>query len=64
MITKTELENNIRELREQLEQEKKNDEYHRQAREVYSIYQSYVAAGFTEEQAWEIIITHINNIKK
>lgn len=66
--TKAELEQEIAESRNQiaaLKQELENanriESKNQSAAELYEVYQSYVTAGFTEEQAWELIKILINN---
>ncbi len=61
--TKTELEAEIRALKQQLEEQKQTEEYDKMANNIRNIYTSFVKAGFTEEQAWEylITITKMNN---
>jgi hypothetical protein len=53
--TKAQLETEIKELRLELENQSKNDEYLKMAQNVYDVYLSFTAVGFTEAQAWEII---------
>lgn len=66
--TKAELEQEIEESRKQitaLKQELENanriESKNQSAAELYEVYQSYVTAGFTEEQAWELTKILINN---
>ena len=66
--TKAELEQEIAESRNQiaaLKQELENanriESKNQSAAELYEVYQSYVTAGFTEEQAWELTKILINN---
>ena len=66
--TKAELEKEIVDSRNQIdalkcELEKANrvESKNESAAELYEMYQSYVTAGFTEEQAWELIKILINN---
>lgn len=66
--TKAELEQEIAESRKQitaLKQELENanriESKNQSAAELYEVYQSYVTAGFTEEQAWELTKILINN---
>jgi hypothetical protein len=53
--TKAQLETEIKELRLELENQSKHDKYFETAQNVYDIYLSFTAVGFTEAQAWEII---------
>mgnify|MGYP000866498244 CR=1 FL=1 len=59
--TKAELEQEIKELKQQLESAKTKESYDNSAKETKAMYDSYVKAGFTEEQAWTIIMTLISN---
>lgn len=66
--TKAELEKEIADSRNQIdalkcELEKANrvESKNESAAELYEMYQSYVIAGFTEEQAWEMTKILINN---
>ncbi len=66
--TKAELEKEIADSRNQIdalkcELEKANrvESKNESAAELYEMYQSYVTAGFTEEQAWELTKILINN---
>lgn len=59
--TKAELEQEIKDLKQQLESAKTKESYDNSAKETKAMYDSYVEAGFTEEQAWTIIMTLISN---
>lgn len=66
--TKAELEQEIENSRHQidaLKQELENanriESKNQSATELYEMYQSYVTAGFTGEQAWELTKILINN---
>ena len=66
--TKTELEKEIADSRNQIdalkcELEKANrvESKNESATELYEMYQSYVTAGFTKEQAWELTKILITN---
>ena len=39
------------------EERKRKAEQDEAAREIYSLYKSFVKGGFTEEQAWEMLMT-------
>lgn len=55
----------MRSLEEQREQALKDEKFDEGAKELHRMYTSYINAGFTEEQAWEltrIIVT--NGTKK
>lgn len=45
----------MRSLEEQREQALKSEKYDESATELHNLYESYVKAGFTEEQAWELV---------
>lgn len=67
--TKAELEKEIADSRNQIdalkcELEKANrvESKNESAAELYEMYQSYVTAGFTQEQAWELTKILINNV--
>ena len=66
--TKAELEkeicdnqNEIREIKSELEKANRVETKDNAAVELYEMYESYVKAGFTEEQAWELTRIIINN---
>lgn len=59
--TKAELEAEIKNLKEQLENKKKEEQFDDCAKNCHSMYASYVKAGFTEEQAWELTKNLITN---
>lgn len=66
--TKAELEKEIADSRNQidalecdLEKANRVESKNKSAAELYEMYQSYVTAGFTEEQAWELTKILINN---
>mgnify|MGYP000956434109 FL=1 len=59
--TKAELEQEIKDLKQQLESAKTKESYDNSAKETKAMYDSYVKAGFTKEQAWTIIITLVSN---
>ena len=66
--TKAELEKEIADIRNQIdalkcELEKANrvESKNESAAELYKMYQSYVTAGFTQEQAWELTKILITN---
>lgn len=47
-------------LKEEMELEQREENQRKTAEEVRGVYQSYLDAGFTEEQAWEIFMTILN----
>lgn len=66
--TKAELEkeicdnqNEIRLLKHELEKANRVESKDNAATELYEMYESYVKAGFTDEQAWELTRIIINN---
>lgn len=54
----------MRSLEEQREQAIKDEKYDESAKELFNIYQSYIKAGFTEEQAWTLVTIQITNATK
>ena len=50
--------------KEEIAQQQKDEEHLKQAKGVFSVYSSFISAGFTYEQAWEILITLIKNNKQ
>lgn len=54
----------MRSLEEQREQALKNEKYDESATELFNIYKSYIKAGFTEEQAWELVTIQLTNATK
>lgn len=54
----------MRSLEEQREQAIKDEKYDESAKELFNIYQSYIKAGFTEEQAWTLDTIQITNAIK
>ena len=50
-------EGQIRQLKEDLEREKRMESNLKAAEEVRELYQSFIEAGFDEEQAWELFMT-------
>lgn len=51
-------------LEEQREQALKEEQYDETANQLFAIYQSYIKAGFTEEQAWELVTIQLTNATK
>lgn len=51
-------------LEEQREQALKDEKYDESATELFNIYKSYIKAGFTEEQAWELVTIQLTNATK
>ena len=55
----------MRQLEEQREKALKKEKYDESAVELHDLYESYIKAGFTEEQAWELTrIIIANGTKK
>ncbi len=54
----------MRSLEEQREQALKEEKYDESATELFNIYKSYIKAGFTEEQAWELVTIQLTNATK
>lgn len=59
--TKAQLEAEIAELRLQLNSQTKAEKYDDAATDIYNMYQSFIKAGFSDEQAWELVKTITNN---
>ena len=60
--TKAELEVEIKSLKDELDAQSKKEQLDKAATDLRKNYDSFVNAGFSEEQAWEITRTLINNI--
>lgn len=58
--TKAELESEIKELKAQISNQEKVEQCDRAASDLRQMYESYVNAGFTEEQAWELLTIQLN----
>ena len=58
--TKAELEVEIRELKAQLSEQSKVEQFDKCATDMRNVYESYINAGFTEKEAWEIFITQVS----
>lgn len=59
--TKAQLEQEIKDLKSQLDSVSKDEQNDKAAQELRSAYASYIRAGFTEEQAWTLVITIVSN---
>jgi uncharacterized protein YlxW (UPF0749 family) len=59
--TKAQLEQEIKDLKGQLESVSKDEQNDKAAQELRSVYESYIRAGFTDEQAWTLVITLVSN---
>lgn len=51
----------MRQLEEQREEALKTEKYDEGAVELKNMYDSYIRAGFSEEQAWELTIIIVSN---
>jgi hypothetical protein len=59
--TKSELVAEIEELKKQLDKKKEEEKYDDIATDMRNMYNSFVYAGFTEDQAWELVRTVFEN---
>lgn len=59
--TKAQLEQEIKDLKCQLECVSKEEQNDKAARDLKDVYDSYIRAGFTEEQAWTLMTMMVNN---
>lgn len=59
--TKAQLEQEIKDLKAQLESVSKDEQNDKAAQELRNAYESYIRVGFTEEQAWTLVITLVSN---
>ena len=59
--TKAQLEQEIKDLKGQLDSVSKDEQNDKIAQELRSVYESYIRAGFTEEQAWTLVINIVSN---
>ena len=65
MANSKELTEETKALEEQREEALKVEKYDKAAVELHNIYDSYIKAGFTEEQAWKLTeIIFANSTKK
>ena len=51
----------MRSLEEQRENALKVEKYDESAKELHNMYTGYINAGFTEEQAWALTLTIVQN---
>ena len=51
----------MRSLEEQRENALKAEKYDESVKELHNMYTSYINAGFTEEQAWALTLTIVQN---
>lgn len=55
----------MKELEEQREDALKKEQYDEAAQELHNMYESYIKAGFSEEQAWDLTrVIFFNSTKK
>lgn len=54
----------MKSLEEQREQALKEERHDEAAQELHNMYNSFIKAGFTEEQAWELTKTMFDNSTK
>lgn len=59
--TKAELEAEIKDPKAQLDAKSAEEKYDDCAKDLHNMYISYIKAGFTEEQAWELTKTIVTN---
>ena len=50
-------------LKGELHKEEEHEKNVDMAKAIYDLYRSYVEVGFTEEQAWDIFISQVRNMK-
>lgn len=53
--TRAELESEIKALRQQIDNQARDEQFDKSAQDIKAVYDSFIRAGFTEEQAWEIV---------
>ena len=56
------LESKIRENQKEAASLRKKESLDNAARELKRLYDSFVSAGFTEEQSWELFMNCLNNL--
>lgn len=61
--TKAELEHEIAALRKELADANRSEVNDTAAQQIYDIYQAHIRAGFSEEQAWELIKLYLAKAK-
>ena len=57
---RAELEIEIKALRQQIDKQARDEQLDKTAQDIKAVYDSFIRAGFTEEQAWEIIKIQIS----
>lgn len=59
--TKAELEAEIKDLKTQLDNRAKVEQYEKAAEDIHNLHVAFITVGFTEEQAWELTKNIVNN---
>lgn len=54
----------MKKLEEQREEALKDEQFDECAKDIHRMYMSYIKAGFTEEQAWELTTIFFTNTTK
>lgn len=54
----------MKKLEEQREEALKDEQFDKGAKDIHRMYMSYIKAGFTEEQAWELTTIFFTNATK
>ncbi len=54
----------VKVLEEQREEALKDEQFDEGAKDIHRMYMSYIKAGFTEEQAWELTTIFFTNATK
>ena len=54
----------LKKLEEQREEALKDEQFDECAKDIHRMYMSYIKAGFTEEQAWELTTIFFTNTTK
>ena len=52
----------VKHATDEVNKQTKEEENLAKAKEVFAIYSSFISVGFTKEQAWELLITLIENV--
>ena len=58
---RAELEIEIKALRQQIDKQARDEQLDKTAQDIKAVYDSFIRAGFTEEQAWELTKNIVNN---
>ncbi len=59
-----EIDNEIKSLKKERESNALHEQNLDCAKRIYDMYQCYLEAGFSEDQAWDLIYTQVSNITK